>query len=151
MEKHIRKMSGINKSSEEEIVDVVDEKGIVRKPNGAPIHGGTTASICVVIRSPSGEQYLVTAYVGNSDVIIAREMTFFNFELVTERHEGLNKREYLRIKELPDDQYPVKLELVYDVQGVTDPRLLPNVIFVLQPKDILSNKVLTKVLLILNV
>jgi serine/threonine protein phosphatase PrpC len=125
MEQHIRKTSGI--TLEKQVVDVVDKKGVVRKSNGAPIHGGTTASICVVIRKSSGEQYLVTAYVGDSDVIIARKGTTVNFELVTEGHRALNKREYSRIKELPEELYPVKLDLVYDVHGVTDPRLLPHV------------------------
>lgn len=122
MEQNIRQINGtLNEES------VVDKKGVVRTSNGAPIHGGTTASICVVIRKPNGEQYLVTAYVGDSDVIIARKGTKFNFELVTEGHRALNRQEYLRIKELPDEQYPVKLNLVYDVQGVKDPRLLPKV------------------------
>lgn len=122
MEQNIRQINGtLNGES------VVDKKGVVRTSHGAPIHGGTTASICVVIRKPDGEQYLVTAYVGDSDVIIARKGTTVNFELVTEGHRALNRQEYLRIKELPDEQYPVKLNLVYDVQGVKDPRLLPKV------------------------
>jgi len=122
MEMHARKKNRCPGSC-----PVLDERGVVRKANGFPIHGGTTVSISVVVRKENGEQYVVTAYVGDSDVIIAKKGKHISLEVATEGHRAHNRREFMRIKNLPDEEYPVKLDLVYDVNGVKDPRLLPKI------------------------
>jgi len=122
MEKHRRQQVNLDPDH-----GVVDKIGIIRRTDGYPIHGGTTASICVFVRNMDGKQYLVTAYVGDSDVVVAKEGTAVNFELATEGHRALNQNEYARIQNLPDAHYPTKLQFVYDVQGVKDSRLLPAV------------------------
>lgn len=122
MEKHIRHNANLDAHH-----GVVDKKGVIRRTDGYPIHGGTTVSVCVFVRNMDGKQYLVTAHVGDSDVVVAKEGTTVNFEVATEGHRALNRKEYARIQNLPDVHYPTKLQFVYDVQGVKEPQLLPKV------------------------
>merc|ERR1719273_2964299 len=89
MEVHQRK-----KSMCHAFCPIIDERGIVRKANGLPIHGGTTASISVVVRKENGEQYVVTAYVGDSDVIIAKKGKHTSLEVATEGHRAHNRRDH---------------------------------------------------------
>lgn len=105
---------------------VKDEKGIIRTSDGLPIHGGTTGTVCVLVRSNFG-QVFITAYVGDSEVIVTKLGQPQTFELAFCGHRALNKREFNRIKELPKEQYPTKVSFVYDVYGVQDPDLLPKV------------------------
>lgn len=108
-------------------VPILDRKKIVRQADGNPIHGGTTATICVLVRPPGRGQYLVTAYVGDSEVILTKMGDVTMYELITCGHRALNANEYRRIQSLPDKDYPTKLEFVYDIYGVQDPSLLPRV------------------------
>lgn len=53
---------------------VVDDKGIVRSLAGDPVHGGSTASVCVCIRpdDPQGNLVLITANTGDSTGLLIR-------------------------------------------------------------------------------
>eukprot|EP00494_Astrolonche_serrata_P031294 UN31563 len=110
---------------------VVDKNGVVRHKNGLPIHGGTTGTIVVLIRTPKGQK-LVTAYVGDSEAVLIRKIEKANetgpkYIVLTEGHRALNPKEYRRVHNLPNDKYPIKLLFVYDVDGVRDANLLPKV------------------------
>merc|ERR1719197_1216924 len=49
--------------------NIVDDKGVVRKSTGYPMHGGTTATVVVLIDTPVRRQ-LVCANVGDSDALL---------------------------------------------------------------------------------
>jgi serine/threonine protein phosphatase PrpC len=47
-----------------------DDRGVVRRHNGYPVHGGTTATLCVVLALEDGSKSVVCANVGDSDAIL---------------------------------------------------------------------------------
>jgi len=95
----------------------VDEKGIVRSPNGDPIHGGTTASMVVCIRpgTPEGKLTIVTANCGDSTGLLIRMEG--KTEFLTVDHGPERPEEFKRLMDLPSDQFPTKLLFVYDKAG----------------------------------
>jgi len=107
-------------------VPVVDGKGIPRHSDGKPIHGGTTATVVVVMRTKT-DQYLVTAHVGDSEAVLCKVGDNTKFELCFHGHRALNMSENNRIRALDPKDYPVKLQLVYDLDSIHDPDLLPKV------------------------
>jgi hypothetical protein len=50
-----------------------------------------------------------------------------NYQIITTGHRVLNAAEYKRIQELPDEEYPVKLQFVYHIHAIRNPSLLPKV------------------------
>lgn len=90
----------------------VDDKGVVRRPNGFPVHGGTTATLCVVVDLCDEEGSLVIcANVGDSDGIL---VTGDELSSLTTDHGPDSSAEFLRIKNLDSNMFPTKLLFVYD-------------------------------------
>ncbi|ETO13844.1 hypothetical protein RFI_23521 [Reticulomyxa filosa] len=102
--------------------NIVDNKGVVRKPSGVPIHGGTTATIATAIRQPKNANtwQLICANVGDSDcLLVARKPQRLEsnndvYMHMSVDHSPDSRSEYLRIKELESKDYPQKLLFVYD-------------------------------------
>jgi len=107
---------------------VIDGKGIIRHADGKAIHGGTTASIVLVLRSSNGQK-IVTAHCGDSDIlkITKKADEDARYKLLTTGHRALNIKEFERVRRLPDSLYHEKLVFVYFIEGVRDPSLLPKV------------------------
>jgi len=107
---------------------IVDENGVVRHSDGNAVHGGTTASFAVVVRSDHGQSF-VTAHTGDSEILLVKESDESNpnFEIITTGHRVLNAAEFKRVQDLPDSQYPIKLEFVYHIHCIRDASLLPRV------------------------
>jgi len=114
------------------IENIVDEKGVVRDSSGFPIRGGTTASICVVVNTNAKRQ-CICANVGDSDALLfPLSQTYLPGEQSNNAHlsadHGANSyREFLRIKRLPESQFPVKLKFVYDIDSVKNRYDCPSV------------------------
>jgi len=102
---------------------IVDKKGVVRKVSGFPIHGGTTASVCIVINTKEKRQ-CICANVGDSDALLLPVNQKLlpdvqkNYLHLSVDHGPENTREYERIKDLPEDEYPQKLVFIYDKSSV---------------------------------
>jgi len=95
----------------------VDSKGVVRFPNGQPVHGGTTASVCVVQRVlPSGDWRLVCANVGDSLCLLYPQSG--NYEFLSVDHGPESEEEYARIQSLDPTTHPIKITAVYDKRNV---------------------------------
>jgi serine/threonine protein phosphatase PrpC len=102
--------------------NLVDGKGVVRDIMGFPVRGGTTGSVCIVVNTNEKRQ-CVCANVGDSYALLfPLSQSYFpdqrsnNAHLSTD-HGPDSEREYLRIKNLPREQYPIKLLFVYDIVG----------------------------------
>jgi len=92
----------------------VDEKRIVRNPNGDPIHGGTTASIIALVVKDN-ERFIITANVGDSTALLLNNSgSESKWEFLTVDHGPENTEEWQRVKSLDTEQYPKKLLFVYD-------------------------------------
>lgn len=107
--------------------NLIDNQGIIRNIKGQPIHGGTTATICVVLTKDGVHKY-ITAHVGDSEaVFFETENHKVKFKTITEGHRALNPKEFKRVRNLPSDKYPKKLQFVYDVGGIKDDELFPRI------------------------
>lgn len=93
-----------------------DEKGIVRASNGDPIHGGTTSTLVVLIRSKD-KATIITANVGDSTALLLPSKSS-KCEFLTVDHGPESPEEYARIAALDTKHYPCKLLLVYDKTNV---------------------------------
>jgi serine/threonine protein phosphatase PrpC len=96
---------------------VVDEKGIVRTLNGDPVHGGSTATIVIVIRHDDGGATVVCANTGDSAALVMPRGKG-RPEFLTVDHGPENADEFKRVSSLSDAQYPTKLMFVYDKANV---------------------------------
>ena len=96
----------------------VDEKGIVRSANGDPVHGGSTATVIVMVRdkatmdSDNPTATFITANVGDSTALLLPRSADYQFLSVD--HGPENPDEYQRIAALPASLHPLKLLFVYD-------------------------------------
>jgi len=105
------------------IENIVDGKGVVREISGYPIRGGTTASVCIVVNTNEKRQ-CVCANVGDSDALLMPLSQSYlpgdkprkNKHLSMD-HSPRSETEFLRVKNLPKSQFPVKLMFVYDVSS----------------------------------
>jgi len=105
-----------NKSS---LKGIVDKKGVVRKSSGVPIHGGTTASVCIIINTEDKRQ-CICANVGDSEALLLPLNQKLlpdiqkNYLHLSVDHSPNSSKEWERINKLPKDEYPYKLLFVYD-------------------------------------
>eukprot|EP01083_Nonionella_stella_P080958 222707_1 len=119
---------------------VIDDNGVVRKSNGLPMHGGTTATVVVVIFDRSSQVWrCVTANVGDSDTILVSHVNpadssdskennnastetssggGFAWEKISVDHGPERLSEFRRIQQLPEEKFPIKLLFVYDKEDV---------------------------------
>merc|ERR1712130_264195 len=97
----------------------IEDKGVVRKSSGFPVHGGTTCTIVCVIRNET-KWRIICSNTGDSDaLLLARKPSRLQRDNNKCRHLSVdhspdNASEYLRIKHLATDKYPTKLLFVYD-------------------------------------
>jgi len=97
----------------------LDDRGVVRTANGRPIHGGTTASLCIVINTKTARR-CICANVGDSEVLLLPYSQKLlpevrkNYLHLSVTHGPDNPKEWERIHLLPKDEYPLKLLFVYD-------------------------------------
>jgi len=97
----------------------IDDHGVVRKSSGFPVHGGTTCTIVCVIRTKT-KWRIVCSNTGDSDaLLLSRKPSKLPHDNNKCKHLSVdhspdNADEYLRIKELPTDEYPTKLLFIYD-------------------------------------
>lgn len=110
----------------------VDERGIVRQPNGSAVHGGTTGTVSVCMEN--GDHWrVVTINAGDSDCLLApsdsQAMTVKEdkWKHLSTDHGPDSETEFFRIKNLPDDQFPEKLLFVYDKSNVREKYQCPKV------------------------
>jgi len=100
-------------------VPLVDDRGVVRTADGKPIHGGTTASLCIVINTKTSRR-CICANVGDSEMLLlpySRKLlpkVKKNYLHLSVTHGPDNHKEWERIHLLPNDEYPLKLLFVYD-------------------------------------
>jgi serine/threonine protein phosphatase PrpC len=94
-----------------------DGKGVVRQANGDPVHGGSTGSVVVFVENLQGDRFLVSANVGDSDVILVNPK-HTDWRRFSEDHGPDSSTEWQRVKDLDPAQYPSKLHFVYDKNNV---------------------------------
>ena len=98
----------------------IDARGIVRNANGDPIHGGSTATLVVMVKDANGGgATLITANVGDSTAFLVPTRGTWDFLSVD--HGPENQDEWVRINSpaSPESaQYPTKLLFVYDKTNV---------------------------------
>lgn len=122
----------------------VDQNGVVRQINGDPIHGGTTglffvefdfyiASIVACVWQQNGTRLVVSANVGDTDVILMDNTS--NWKRMSEDHGPDSASEWLRINNLDSSKYPVKLLFVYDKASVFRKAACPLVFLNTGEKD----------------
>ncbi|MES1907093.1 MAG: hypothetical protein MHM6MM_000277 [Cercozoa sp. M6MM] len=129
----------------------IDDKGVVRKCTGSPVHGGTTATIVVVVQDlRSRTAHVICANVGDSNAFLfarngadgaAAELSESDSttssvnpqqvrveprELSVD-HGPDSTEEYRRVCALSEEEYPHKLQFVYDRQDVIRKYLCPRV------------------------
>jgi len=98
---------------------IVDSKGIVRKTSGYPVHGGTTATVTIVINTKDKRQ-VICANVGDSDaLLLPLDQKLLpdvqkNYLHLSVDHGPDSAKEWQRINDLPKSDYPYKLIFVYD-------------------------------------
>ena len=95
-----------------------DDKGIVRNANADPIHGGTTASIVVMIQEDNGAAAtIITANVGDSTALLIPTKGTWDFLSVD--HGPENADEWGRVNASAEStQFETKLLFVYDKTNV---------------------------------
>jgi len=97
----------------------IEDRGVVRKSSGFPVHGGTTCTIVCIIRTKT-KWRIVCSNTGDSDaLLLSRKPSRLPHDNNKQKHLSVdhspdNADEYLRIKHLPTDEYPTKLLFVYD-------------------------------------
>lgn len=97
----------------------IDAKGIVRNANGDPIHGGSTATLVVMVKDQNGSgATLITANVGDSTAFLVPTRGTWDFLSVD--HGPENQDEWVRVNTCPNESaaYPTKLMFVYDKTNV---------------------------------
>ncbi len=118
----------------------IDSRGIVRNAAGDPIHGGSTATLVVMVKDANGEggANLITANVGDSTAFLVPTRGTWDFLSVD--HGPENQDEWVRVNTgagsaaaasaaasgsctaegivPPADAYPTKLLFVYDKTNV---------------------------------
>lgn len=98
----------------------IDARGIVRNANGDPIHGGSTATLVVMVKDANGGgATLITANVGDSTAFLVPTRGTWDFLSVD--HGPENQDEWVRINSpasAESAQYPTKLLFVYDKTNV---------------------------------
>jgi len=94
----------------------LDEKGVVRRSTGYPVHGGTTGTVTVLLINSNRSKLVITANVGDSDAIVC--LSDGKVSHLSEDHGPDRKSEFLRIKNLDNVLYPSKLLFVYDKENV---------------------------------
>jgi serine/threonine protein phosphatase PrpC len=102
---------------EQSLDRIVDEKGVVRSGMGNPVHGGCTGSIIVQKLNADGSSTFISANVGDSTALLCftdETPEEPKYHMLTVKHDT-NHEEFLRIRDLPSEQYPTKLMFVYDV------------------------------------
>jgi len=103
--------------------NIVDEKGIVRKTSGYPVHGGTTASVCITINTAK-VRHVVCANVGDSDALLLPLDEKLlpdvqkNFLHLSVDHGPDSAKEWARIDKLDEKEYPHKLLFIYDKSAI---------------------------------
>lgn len=103
-----------NKSSRYRDGDIVRSK-----PNGEPIHGGTTATMVIQIRNEDDTFTIISVNVGDSTALfIPRKDGKKSWKFLTIDHGPENENEWKRINDLPQKDYPHKLMFVYDKTSV---------------------------------
>jgi len=113
---HEKKNRKRSKASDKSIVD---EKGIVRKTPGYPVHGGTTGSVCITVNTKDCRQ-VICANVGDSDALLLPLDEKLlpdvqkNFLHLSVDHGPDSAKEWGRINKLDDKEYPHKLLFIYD-------------------------------------
>lgn len=95
----------------------VDAKGVIRGSRDDPVHGGTTASICVQFMSSDEGPILISANVGDSHSFLCSRNSR-KTEFLTVDHGPENHDEFNRFKALPETDFPIKLMFVYDKVNV---------------------------------
>lgn len=100
----------------------VDDKGIVRKTSGFPVHGGTTGTVCIAI-DLGKEWRTVCINAGDSDCLMCpsdsqKLPTKQKWTHLSTDHGPDSVEEYMRIKNLPLSEYPKKLLFIYDKAAV---------------------------------
>jgi len=93
----------------------VDGQGVVRRADGKPVHGGTTATIVVSSRHADGRRFLVHANVGDSEAFLVAADGKHMLPL-TANHKPTNPAEFRRVTA---QRSP--LRFVYDKHG--DPEI----------------------------
>lgn len=99
--------------------NIVDDKGIVRKTSGYPVHGGTTGSVCITVNTGKTRQ-VICANVGDSDCLLLplNEKTLpdvqKNYLHLSVDHGPDSAKEWNRINKLDKKEYPFKLLFIYD-------------------------------------
>lgn len=97
----------------------IDEKGIVRNANGDPIHGGSTATLVVMVKDLNGGgASLITANVGDSTGFLVPTRGTWDFLSVD--HGPENQDEWVRVNTSAEEahRYQTKLMFVYDKTNV---------------------------------
>merc|ERR1719204_2685838 len=103
--------------------NVLDSKGVIRKSTGYPMHGGTTASVVITLDLPDRRK-AICANVGDSDaLLLPLDQKLLpdvqkNYIHLSVDHGPESTREYERIHNLPDSEYPKKLVFIYDKSSV---------------------------------
>merc|ERR1712032_600871 len=93
--------------------------GVVRKSSGFPVHGGTTCTIVCIIRTDT-KWRIICSNTGDSDaLLLSRKPSRLKRDNNKCKHLSVdhspdNADEFLRIKNLPTDEFPTKLLFVYD-------------------------------------
>lgn len=106
----------------------IDEKGIVRNANGDPIHGGSTATMVVMVKDANGAgANLITANVGDSTAFLVPTRGTWDFLSVD--HGPENQDEWVRVNTSQEEahQFQTKLLFVYDKTNVYRKYECPNV------------------------
>jgi len=120
--------------------NVLTKGGVIRKSSGYPMHGGTTASVVIAIDTDDTRQ-CICANVGDSDALLLPvdqrllEETQKNYMHLSIDHGPDSAAEFMRIKNLPKDEYPKKLMFVYDKAQVRRKYECPQVFLSNGQKD----------------
>lgn len=106
----------------------IDARGIVRNANGDPIHGGSTATVVVMVKDANGAgANLITANVGDSTAFLVPTRGTWDFLSVD--HGPENQEEWERVNTSVEEShlYQTKLLFVYDKTNVYRKYECPNV------------------------
>ena len=96
----------------------IDGKGVVRTVSGDPVHGGTTATIIVLLTGADGKRTVISANVGDSTAMLISSRLPNGYKFLSKDHSPDEEEEWKRIKDLDEKIYPEKLLCVYDKSNV---------------------------------
>lgn len=135
----IKLASGKKIRASREMIDVygdellhVDDNGIVRKNNGTCVHGGTTGTVTVCINNDDHWR-VITINAGDSDCILcpsdsqAMKVKEDKWTHLSTDHGPDSRKEFMRIRNLSDEEFPEKLLFVYDKSNVSQKYECPRV------------------------